>query len=444
MPRAMTNIVFIGGVLGLAACANLNTISRTTLLEMDDGSGKAVHLDVQQRLLIVNNDGIFCAEPSPDALAAYAASLGLGASAPGTGAASAAGGQQSSAASIGLRTQSITLMRDALYRMCEAYANQALGPAQIATLLGRSQDLTAVILAVEQLTGAVAANQVALTGTTTADASATALATSELLDTALANEARKQKSLEQATEDLVAAKAERDAADRALKAAQAKRTGLPNNASQTMIDEADAEVAFRQAEFDRAQRSVVSANERVKLRQTAYDNAQRTREAIQENQDAAIASASAATSSSAQFSTPLQRNVLDKGATEAIAIAVRDMVTEVLRKEYTQDSCMAILTDIRFGAVADDDPRKDGFDNVRDLCIEVISQSLVKLVSEATYGKDDSSVRIKAALEADAGLKKRLTAWLRGKGFTIGITTFRLGTEYAALRKLAIKELSIP
>lgn len=55
-------------------------------------------------------------------------------------------------------------MRDALNRMCEAYGNGAIGEAQVVTLLNRSQDLTAVIFAVEQLTGAVTANQFAVTG----------------------------------------------------------------------------------------------------------------------------------------------------------------------------------------------------------------------------------------------------------------------------------------
>ena len=112
MPRTLINILLIGSFIGLTACANINTIGRTTKLDSGDNIGKAVHLDIQQRLLIVNEFGYYCSEPSPDALAAYAAAFGIGASSPASGAASAAGGGQSSAASVGLRTQSITLMRD--------------------------------------------------------------------------------------------------------------------------------------------------------------------------------------------------------------------------------------------------------------------------------------------------------------------------------------------
>jgi len=148
----------------------MNTIDRTTSLDSTNKKGKAIHLDIQQRLLVVNAMGKYCAEPSPDAMAAFAAAAGIDASAPTQDAVDAAGSMSSSAASIGLRTQSITLMRDALYRMCEAYGNEMLSKSQVMTLLSRSQDLTAVILATEQLTGAVVAQQAALSGTASADA----------------------------------------------------------------------------------------------------------------------------------------------------------------------------------------------------------------------------------------------------------------------------------
>ena len=101
-------------IASLAGCANLNTIDRATSLDSADNQGKAIHLDIQQRLFIVNKMGKYCSEPSPDALAAFAAAVGIGASPPTKGAASATTSGNSSAASVGLRTQSITLMRDAL------------------------------------------------------------------------------------------------------------------------------------------------------------------------------------------------------------------------------------------------------------------------------------------------------------------------------------------
>lgn len=160
---ALSSLVMLS--VGLVGCANFNTDRSTEIPAKskdgtDGGSGKLVHLDAQQRVVITNGLGSICAEPSPDALAAYASAVGLGGSVPGKGAASIAQALQSTAGSIGLRTQSITLMRDALYRLCEAYSNKVVSPIMMPTLLARSLDLTAVIVAIEQLTGAVAASQV--------------------------------------------------------------------------------------------------------------------------------------------------------------------------------------------------------------------------------------------------------------------------------------------
>jgi hypothetical protein len=100
------------------ACANLGSIRRRTALPAAEGRnpGKAIHLDIRQRLAISKVDEygvqIFCAEPSPDALSAFASSAGGGASVRGQGSASAAQSFSEAASSVGLRTQSITLMRD--------------------------------------------------------------------------------------------------------------------------------------------------------------------------------------------------------------------------------------------------------------------------------------------------------------------------------------------
>ena len=182
--------------IGLSGCANLNTISRSKTLPKD---GKVIHLDIQQRLLIANSAGAYCAEPSPDGLAAFAAALGVSASNPTSSALSVAGSGNSNAASIGLRSQTITVMRDAMYRVCEAYNNGFIGKAQVPTLISRSQDLTAVILAVEQLTGPLTAQQVALTGATDASASASLVAIAEQLELAMKQVERPTTRLEEAT-----------------------------------------------------------------------------------------------------------------------------------------------------------------------------------------------------------------------------------------------------
>lgn len=187
--------------LTLAGCANFNMLNRSTPLP-DDGT--AIHLDAPQRVTIANKYGWACSEPSPDALQAYASSLGVGFSRPAGESISIANALSGNAGSIGLRTQSITLMRDALYRICELYFNGAISKSAAVQLLQRSQDLTLGVLAIEQLTGAVVAQQVVMTGNSAALAAATINDTTKELEKAKGDEAAKKKALEAAEKALEA------------------------------------------------------------------------------------------------------------------------------------------------------------------------------------------------------------------------------------------------
>jgi len=288
-------ILLFGALSLFEGCANMNTIDRTTSLDSTNKKGKAIHLDIQQRLLVVNAMGKYCAEPSPDAMAAFAAAAGIDASAPTQDAVSAAGSMSSSAASIGLRTQSITLMRDALYRMCEAYGNEMPSKSQVMTLLSRSQDLTAVILATEQLTGAVVAQQAALSGT----ASAVMAATPQLLEAALKQQERAQARLERAMERKAAAEDRQRQAREEHAAAQAD-TG-PGAAARLKKAGRDLEAANHQ---------VGLAEEIRALREKTLESATENVESLQSAQDSAFTSAAAAFSSSAAVSATNYRKLL--------------------------------------------------------------------------------------------------------------------------------------
>ncbi|MFT7773034.1 hypothetical protein [Roseateles sp.] len=324
----------------------MNTISRTTTLDNSATATKAIHLDVQQRLLIVNSLGKYCAEPSPDAMAAYAAALGVGGSAPAKGSASVSGSGQSTAASIGLRTQSITLMRDALYRMCEAYANGGVGDAQVVTLLNRSQDLTAVILAVEQLTGAVTANQASLGGSTNANSYATALNNSKLFAEASAIEARALKRLEGSKQELAVAEEKLDKAQAAVERAEATQTALEgaDPPDEDKITAAKAEAVYRRNLRGRADAGVKAIEARVELNQRVYDNAQSVAAEIAKSPDSSSASSAAGTTGSTEFSAPSGRAALSAEATTALAGAVKDIVVTALSKDYVVDGCMSVIT----------------------------------------------------------------------------------------------------
>lgn len=444
MPRVLTNLLLAGSFIGLAACANMNTIARTTELDSSGGNGKVVHLDIQQRLLIVNSEGNFCAEPSPDALAAYAAAFGIGASSPASGTASAAASGQSSVASIGLRTQSITLMRDALFRMCEAYANGGLGPAQIATLLGRSQDLTAVVLAVEQLTGAVVAQQAMLNPAANADAAASALATAKMLQIAIDNEQRQQERLEEAQQNLSDAQQALREAETDLATARSNRDAVHANTASTATQkqEADEDVNFNQRKRDRAAAQVTSAQTRVESRQKALDAARQAREAIQANQDAAVATASASTSSSGEFTSPAQRRVLSEKATEAIARSVEAMVKTVLAKDYSEDACMAMITYVP-RAKTWSAKKQAHLERIQDICIDLLTASVTERIKRTTviFAPDNLSDLIDTWLQT-SGNRQLLRDWLKLQTPRVRVSVLLEG-PHADLRKRAIRKFQI-
>jgi hypothetical protein len=160
------------------------------------GTVSAVSLDIKQRMVFsaphltkdteghyqlnANSPTIVCPEPSPDALTAATATIDLKAS----GAEKALSNLQASASTsenaafVGLRTQSIQLLRDQLTHLCLGYMNGALDQSAYYLLIRRQQRLTLGLLAVEQITGAwVAQAQVVTAPTAKADTSAPGIPT---------------------------------------------------------------------------------------------------------------------------------------------------------------------------------------------------------------------------------------------------------------------------
>lgn len=153
--------------MALAACTG-STIHTTSSL----GNVETLSLDAKQRVVITGQDkdgrSIVCAEPSPDALVAQAAVLSAnGAYKAGAEAApSASGGVglavQESAASIGHRTQSIQILRDGYYRLCESYLNGAIDEDEYRKVVTNIDTFILVALAVDGLSNAKSATNVGL------------------------------------------------------------------------------------------------------------------------------------------------------------------------------------------------------------------------------------------------------------------------------------------
>lgn len=170
------SIAILAGLsAALAGCDGGTIYKKGTL-----GTFQTLSVDARQRLVVSGtrkSDGVrvICAEPSPDALVAQAAVLSARGNFTGqTGAPSAGGsavvGFQESAASIGLRTQSIQVLRDGYYRLCETYLNDAINREQYLAVIKNVDTFIAVSLAIDGMSNPKAAQNVAITtGSVAAD-----------------------------------------------------------------------------------------------------------------------------------------------------------------------------------------------------------------------------------------------------------------------------------
>jgi hypothetical protein len=465
MKRILVCAIIVAVSICFTACANILTIWRTTPMpastlpvptstggfDVEKASGVAIHLDAQQRLVFVKPGGRYCAEPSPDALSAYASSLGLGVSAPSQGAASVANALQSSAGSIGLRTQSITLMREALYRMCEAYENGVIGPIQVSMLLGRSQDLTAVVLAVEQLTGAVAANQVTLGGTAGAGSSASLLSEQKLLEAAKKDEDEKKANLDAANKELEDAKkpiSDKKAEVKTAEDAYKKAIAPDSKVEKPEQDKLKADFETKSDNLKQLESKVTAAEGKVNTNQQLYDSSKKIREAIEKNKDSALTSAAANTSGVGNFSNTLvQRKELSPEATNSIAESVRGMIESVLKKDYSRDSCMAFLTAPKNISLTTMEPGQ--FKIIQDVCVDLIKATVTEetnriLSSETgTFGRDKNSDLIENATQKNNELKIEIKEWLSKKHPGTNYSSFLYWKECSQLRETVINQFKI-
>ena len=413
--------------LSLTACANLTSISRNTPLSSGnviDGEsidGKVIHLDAQQRAIIQMGTS-YCAEGSPDAIQSIAASQSLGVALTGQGSGSGSNSLASAVASIGLRTQSIQLMRDSLYRLCEAANNERINQSDMAMLLRRSQDLTAVVVAVEQLTGAVKANQALTTGDSQSSASATLISA--------------QQGLQELEDQVVRRKEEvntaQQAHDGALAAQTAASTELTNAQTAFSADGNDAnKIRLANAKSDKESVDRREANAKLTLenKKTLLKDTETIRDEMKAARNVALTAANSSASGKGGFSTPGQAKELSNDASEAIASNVAIMVQRVLNKSYVTDHCMTVLSN---------NPNMNIDSGFFRMCSDIIQRAAISEFDGVItqFEPDDSTAKIDALLNSGKVTKQQIRDWMTNNGVaTSSITTFRKGAKFSQDRK---------
>jgi len=352
--------------LALAGCANLASVGRRTELPVPAAAseGKAIHLDASQRLFY-QTGAHFCAEPMPDALQSLASSAGVGAAVSDRVSATVSNAFSTNAASIGLHTQSTTLMRDQYYRICELAANSNMSPPQVAQLMERAQRYTLGILAIEQLTGAVAAQQAGISTDTASSAAASLGATQDAFD----------KAADALSDRKAAATAAATAASAAEATAKQSANDLANANPQTQAlkDKAAAD----QTAATKADADFAAAAQNQKEAQATVDT-------LRGNLGSARAKSDAAAKGNASFSSTVGHPNIDKDTAAAIATATQDIVTKMLQRGDIVDSCMAMMMG------KDDRAALEANAGLLETCKSAIAQAVA-------IAKEDDTVPFKAA-----------------------------------------------
>lgn len=177
-------IVQIGSALGIVMALAAGCSS--TIHIREDVSGvDTLSVDAKQRMMLVgarqagHGERVVCTEPMPDALVAKAAALRADVNITGaTGEASGGGGlgaaSSESAASLSFRNQTVQMLRDGYFRLCEAYLNGAINKRLYRHMIANADTFMAVVAALEVLGSQPVAPAVAISagGVSTAKDSA--------------------------------------------------------------------------------------------------------------------------------------------------------------------------------------------------------------------------------------------------------------------------------
>lgn len=200
MQKKMRLLFCLGAIL-ISGCGNWDAVhidhdfSNNNSATLDIKTRAIISNDLTRKTLIKDSQGLttqekieklnrICAEPSPDAMTAYAAQLAGEYDVAGQSSVGLAGSYQGSAAFVGMRSQTIQLLRDQLYRLCEANMNGWLTPSHYEMLLSRNQRYTLALMAIENLAQTTQVPVVTLTSNSTAELYANLKDSQEALDKA--------------------------------------------------------------------------------------------------------------------------------------------------------------------------------------------------------------------------------------------------------------------
>jgi len=283
------------------------------------GRHQAFFIDAKQRA-IFQRGAVTCAEPSPDALSAIAASQGLSVATPGGVNVGQSLSIAEAAGAIGLRTQSIQLMRDHMYRVCEAYSAGAFPSLTMALLHRRFQTTMVGILAIEQLTSVTRAPSIVLGGNSRVGDAQALVQLSAMHETATASVTDALTALKSAQVNEASAKADLAASTTAAAAA-------PGDAV------AQASLADKKLKLEKASSDAGAAESTLASKKSALSLV-----------DQQLAFARSSTSSNASGNIEII-SPTKAGDVSAVAAAVSSIVSNTMSLTNRDDFCIMLLAE---------------------------------------------------------------------------------------------------
>lgn len=408
MSRLLAIAAVAVGIALIQGCAYLTTYTRP--LDLRDQS---YSMDVKQRIVISQRKPtaqganpttaatVVCAEPSPDALTVIGVSGGLSLNserADITG--NLGGGLSENGAFVGLRTHSIQLLRDAMYRLCEGYAGGAINELTFQSMQRRYQSTMMGLIAIEQLTGPVVAAQALLTTNATSEVGAApgdaaVTKAQERADAATDAVLAAQEKLDESDAKVAAELKNSQAADKALAEQHVKKD--PDKAT---IDELTANATAAKEDLAAARRAREASRRSLAVAQDRSRQASQDLRAARSRVSATAAGAGRLGDVSGAIS----------ASNASLATGVVEIVKEI-NGSYLRDSCFSFTSDL----LRDPELLKklQGLQNVNtsvspvrmvramiDTCEEVINIDAVRLLkasgaSEATVAnfRDNAMAR---------------------------------------------------
>jgi hypothetical protein len=382
--------LILGVTFAISVCgAEFNSIYRQrdigskTLLISQDAKQRTV-LRVQRPVSRYGQtQWVTCVEPPPDFASVLAAAASGTFSSPSGVAAGLTGSSAESGGTIGLRTQSIQLLRDSAYRICEGFANGAVSDLDYAQLLRRNQVMLTAVLAIEQLTGAVTGPALAVgaSGSTEVNEEAVAKAEKELADRKAAVgvaqgkvEAARlavgevQKNIKTTTDEIT--KFEAIISDPAADAAAKDKATKDLAAARKVLADQESDRQNKQRALAEAQGALEGAQEAERSAQTGLN----------------LARLPAARTETAQSVTG--PNVVSKDIPQ-VASAVRDIVSMAFAKQHILDLCQMYWSGLITTALAN--PSTSGassaYLDLRSACNGVLTSWLASMANAEAGGE---------------------------------------------------------